>query len=1059
MRMISLREKMLVNNLLLTCVILVSISLYSYYSVSTDRKQTIGIHLSNRSTLIASNIAAVIQEEVDNISIFADRLSFKALLQKANASYSNIADRNSYFTAMDLQWIAAAPDSALVQKYTRNIIGEQLKKSDQIRERVTEIFVTDRFGGLVATSNKTSDFYQADEEWWQRAFNSGAGKVYIGQIEFDESSQVWSIPICMPIRDSQGNIIGLLKEVFDIKNELAAMTIVKSIPGSIALLADNTGAILFSELSRNISKSNFQKEIKKLIAAGQESWIVGNDINGHQAVITYAGVANHILSANNLHWIVILSQETSVAFAPIRRIFARQFALATGLLLILIPFNVFFSRRIVESIAKLQQAMQRVATGDLSFRPNIKTGDEIEQLAQSFGWMVTDLKTAHQDITDRKLFFENIINNMSDSLVVLHNDGTIREVNKVTLNLLGYSYEELNNKTVDILFQEGESIEILAELMARTKRSPTRNVVVKYRTKTLVPIPVSLSCTIVRDKKNEIDGMVLVGTDLRENLQLIEELNNSKIALEQYSSTLEEKIRERTKTLEQALQEARESREVMLSLLEDFEENRKEMEALQGKLLEWNEKISVLVESLSEGVIMLDKNGQVAVSNNMARYLLGCQQDENDCAKALEILTDLGLDLSLVESWEKSKLTSKEVKTGTNPGRILHFDITPVYNEKKEIIGLALTFRDVTRQKEAERLKTEFISTVSHELRTPITCIRESISQVVEGIKGEINSGQKEFLNIATDEIDRLTRIINDLLDVSKIEAGKVTLNKTEHDIVPVIKTVVKNLEVRGRDRQVILEMHLGMPSFDLFFDEDRIKQVLSNLIDNAIKFSADKGKVEIYLMDKGREIEIMIEDHGRGIAEEDFYKIFDRFEQINRTAGPGYRGTGLGLSISKSLIEMHGGAIRVQSELEKGSKFIFTLPKLSADAVFHDLLREQLDKARKDYESLALIIVGSKKGALDLGPVLDTLEAAARYTVRRADDLVMRFEERSLIAILVRSAYPGAISLYQRIMDTIKGKQVSIDSLLYAIVMYPEDSNEAEELLRLAKSKLEEVK
>jgi hypothetical protein len=365
----------------------------------------------------------------------------------------------------------------------------------------------------------------------------------------------------------------------------------------------------------------------------------------------------------------------------------------------------------------------------------------------------------------------------------------------------------------------------------------------------------------------------------------------------------------------------------------------------------------------------------------------------------------------------------------------------------------------VTRQKEAERLKTEFISTVSHELRTPITCIRESISQVMDGIKGEINPGQKEFLGIATDEIDRLIRIINDLLDISKIEACKITLNKTENDLVPVIRLVTKNLEVRARERQISLDIHLGMPALVSFFDLDRIKQVLSNLIDNAIKFSPDQGKVEIYLLDKGREIEIMVEDHGRGVAEENFHKIFDRFEQINRTAGPGYRGTGLGLPISKSLVEMHGGTIRVLSELEKGSKFIFTLPKISAEVVANNVFKEQLDKARKEYASLALIVIGPKnrpaQSVQDTLPVMDAVTAAAKYTVRRAEDLVLRFEDDTMVAVLVRSARPGALSLLKRIMDTIKEKQLDMEQLSCVVVMYPEDGNDAAGLLQLAKSKL----
>ncbi|MDD5131045.1 MAG: ATP-binding protein [bacterium] len=1054
--MVSIREKMLVNNLMLTCVILASVSVYTYYSVSSIRKQTIAEELNGRALIIASNMAKEIKEEAGALSELAHSYNFVSPLQQANAAYGNIPDRQRYFTAQDRQWLTAAPGAPIVKKYTDSPVGIHLKRYDDIMEKASEVFITDRYGGLVAASGKTTDFYQADEGWWQKTFNNDTGIPYVGQIEFDESSQTWSIPICLPIRDARGNTIGVLKEVFNIKHELEGMETLNNIPGSIAVLTDQAGNIMIRDLRRRVSGIAFNKEVKELIVSGAKSWVVGSDINNHSAIITYAVVKNEILQANNLQWIICLSQETAIAYAPIRQMFAWQFALAVGLLLVLIPFNIFFSRRIVDSIAQLQQAMQRASTGDLNYRPNIKTGDEIEELAQSFNWMITDLKTAHQEITDRKLFFENIINNMSDSLVVLHNDGTIREVNNITLKLLGYTREELTNKTVDILFQEGESVEILTDLLAKTRRNPTSNVVVKYRTKTLVPIPVSLSCTMVRDKKNEIDGMILVGTDLRENLQMIEELNNSKSALEHYSSSLEEKIRERTKNLEQALQEAKESREVMLSLLEDFEENRKEMEVMQGKLLEWNEKISVLVESLNEGVIMLDENGEIAIHNEMSQRLLGVKDEKWDRNKILEMLTDLGLDLKLVESWEKSKFTSKEVKISENPNRILHFDIAPVFKEGKKIIGLSLAFRDVTRQKEIERLKTEFISTVSHELRTPITCIRESISQIMEGIKGEVNPGQKEFLNIATDEIDRLTRIINDLLDISKIEAGKVSLNKTEHDIVPVIKAVVKNLEVEGRDRQIALEMHLGMPGFSLYFDEDRIKQVLSNLIDNAIKFSIDQGKVDIFLMDKGGEIEIMVEDHGRGISAENFHKIFDRFEQINRTAGPGYRGTGLGLPISKSLIEMHGGTIRVQSEPGKGSKFIFTLPKLSADTVFYDLFREQLDKAKKEYENLALVLIGLKAGPdQEGGSSLDAVEAAARYTVRRADDLVLRFEGRTLVAVLVRSARPGAVSLQQRIWELIRGKQVNIDNLSFAIVVYPEDGNEALALLRLAKNKL----
>jgi len=194
MRMISLREKILVNNLILTCLVLVGVSLYSYYSISTIRKQTITENLQGRAQVIASNLAKKIKEEVAILTEVAQNSNFIALLQQANTSYGTIPDRQAYFDTMDQQWRAATQESPLVKKYTDIPAAAQLRRYDTIMGKIGEVFISDRFGGLVAASGKTTDFYQADETWWQKAISYTKEKPYIGQIEFDESSQAWSIP-------------------------------------------------------------------------------------------------------------------------------------------------------------------------------------------------------------------------------------------------------------------------------------------------------------------------------------------------------------------------------------------------------------------------------------------------------------------------------------------------------------------------------------------------------------------------------------------------------------------------------------------------------------------------------------------------------------------------------------------------------------------------------------------------------------------------------------------------------------------------------------------------
>ncbi len=250
-----------------------------------------------------------------------------------------------------------------------------------------------------------------------------------------------------------------------------------------------------------------------------------------------------------------------------------------------------------------------------------------------------------------------------------------------------------------------------------------------------------------------------------------------------------------------------------------------------------------------------------------------------------------------------------------------------IFNQNNRLLYLDGAIFDITERKEVERIKDDFLSTVSHELRTPLSITKEGISLILDQIPGKINKDQNDILKTAKDNINRLAKIINDLLDISKMEAKRLELNRKDVDISELIEKTFKMFKNSAAERGINLKVKKPKESIALLIDEDKIIQVFTNLIGNALKFT-EQGKIEIIVNDVGKEVECSVLDTGRGISKEDLPKVFDRFQQFGRTPGPGIKGTGLGLSISKSIVEMHGGSIWVESELGKGTKFTFTLPK-----------------------------------------------------------------------------------------------------------------------------------
>ena len=230
--------------------------------------------------------------------------------------------------------------------------------------------------------------------------------------------------------------------------------------------------------------------------------------------------------------------------------------------------------------------------------------------------------------------------------------------------------------------------------------------------------------------------------------------------------------------------------------------------------------------------------------------------------------------------------------------------------------------------KEHDRLKSEFVSTVSHELRTPLCIFKNIVSNAMAGVMGKLSHKLYDSLKMADRSIDRLSRIVGDFLDISKIESGSLKLDVRPMVMQVVASEVVNSLQALAAAKGIEIELSAGEEELVINADQGRVSQMLTNLIGNSIKFIPVNGHIEVKIEDSESEVCVSVKDDGPGLSKEEIDKIFDRFVQIHQISGPGEHGTGLGLTITKELIELHGGRIWVESVLGEGCKFCFALPK-----------------------------------------------------------------------------------------------------------------------------------
>lgn len=373
--------------------------------------------------------------------------------------------------------------------------------------------------------------------------------------------------------------------------------------------------------------------------------------------------------------------------------------------------------------------------------------------------------------------------------------------------------------------------------------------------------------------------------------------------------------------------------------------------------------------------------------------------------------------------------------------------------------------------KNIDAMKSEFVSVASHELRTPLAAIKNSIQLILSGKTGEINENQTKFLSMAERNINRLTNILNNLLNLSKIESGKVELKFEDVALKSLIELTASSLRPQADGKSIAIEVEVPEDLPAAFADKDKIEQVLVNLIGNAIKFTPERGKIIVLAKTFSEEreggivnkISVSVRDTGIGIPAEHLNSVFEKFHQVEDSLHRSTGGTGLGLAITKGLVEAHQGKIWVESEVEKGSTFTFTLPVSEGERRephFRFVLDREFHRAQKSDSHLSLFLIELSEQEKEIeDDLLKELEMRIRQSLCRKGDILLRRKAEKILVALCEADLEGAQAVRQRMEEDIQKNLIQGPNRALVIKIgaatFPEEALSKKELFRKAKEQL----
>lgn len=543
-----------------------------------------------------------------------------------------------------------------------------------------------------------------------------------------------------------------------------------------------------------------------------------------------------------------------------------------------VAMSMVLVKRLTSDLGQITRHTRLVAAGDLDSRLEISSGDEIEVLSLAFNAMTAQLQSANRDREAQHAILQSII----DPLVVTDGTGLVVQANPAACQFLGYAAWELLGQPLGALFAPDEALLQDQGFAGLLGRGGVRDHETRAQTRDGRMIPVLFSCAANGGEQRQGIGLVGIFKDISDRKQ------------------------------------AEQARSLALA----------EVEAAR-------ERLDAILKSVADGLLVISLDQKIVLMNTAAEKLLGISLATALNRPVAEIIRDPGLLEHLIAaSTPGVAVTPIDLSASGDQARV-QARSSRVANHHGEKTGVITLLRDVTQERQLERMKNEFISTAAHELRTPLTSVMGYAELLISPASfGEFSVAERqEFLQEIHAKSEVLAQIVTDLLDVSRIESGQpIPLQPRVNDLASTAAKVVRHFERHAPRHQFVLE--LPQPGeLLLSCDPDRVVQVLENLLSNAVKYAPGGGIVRVRLERQTAVVKVSVTDQGLGMSEEQVARIFDKFYRAD-ASNTAVGGLGLGMSIVRSLVAAHGGQIWVESEPGSGTCVSFTLPLTAPAAV-----------------------------------------------------------------------------------------------------------------------------
>lgn len=514
-----------------------------------------------------------------------------------------------------------------------------------------------------------------------------------------------------------------------------------------------------------------------------------------------------------------------------------------------------------------------------------------------------ELEILTEDFKDLKEYLEELKKVLPVAICTLTPLWIMVDANKALIDLTGYKYLEIIGQPVGFIFGDRGKLEKIKKEAEENKTVINTEMTLAARDQKRIPVNVSLVSR--RDQEGNMIGFFLTIIDATAT----RESQNQLIA--------------RTKEVE-------DSRSALLNMLEDVEEARSSAEEEKNKTL-------AVVTNLTDGILVFDEENRLSLMNPLAEKFFDIKAKDLTDRSILELRAFPTLKpLTKVLTEEIGEIFRREVLVKKD--LTLEISTVPVLRKKKRIGNLVI-LHDITREKLVERMKTEFVSLAAHQLRTPLSAIKWTLRMLLDGDLGKITEEQRDFITKTYQSNERMITLINNLLDITRIEEGRYIYKPALTEFEPIVGFVLDSCKEEAERKKIKIEFRKPKKkSSRVMVDVEKIRLAVENLLENAIKYTQAGGKVIVLLKNAPGKIELSVKDSGVGIPKDQQERVFAKFFRGANVIRMETEGTGLGLFITKNIVEAHGGKIWFESEENKGSTFYLTLPTKEE---FEGFLRE----------------------------------------------------------------------------------------------------------------------